>query len=71
MSNDIFTHCCYVKYNKSAKLKQKNFHGLNGNIKNLKTILWKRDISIIILTMCLCARILASNAELVGELDNS
>lgn len=67
MSNDIFIHCCAVNNNSSGVLEQNNCHGVSGNVTNSKSILSKASISAIILTMCICGRIVASDAELVGK----
>lgn len=71
MSNDIFIYYCAVNNNSSGALEGNNSHGVSGNLTNSKSILSKASISAIILTMCICGRIVASNAELSGKLIKS
>lgn len=62
MSSDIFVHSSNAKYNSSAEPND-----VKGNLSKSRSTLSTTGISIIILTMCMCGRIVTSNAELPGK----
>ncbi len=69
MSNNVFLYSnCDTKYSSSIELNRKYCHGFSGNELNSKSTLSRTSsISLLIFTMCICGRIMASNAEMAGK----
>lgn len=64
MSNALLLYDYNSKHNSWAELEKKYCRGVSSNVTSSRRTLSKTGIFVIILTMCMCGRIVAYDAEL-------